>query len=221
MTGLEIGLAMALGLVAVFGALVILGACIEQEGLVKSRDIALVERDDAKASADFWRRCLDNRSRLFRELDHKVGAAIVRIIGAHSETCVKASEKRSDPSTYYGKEYDFRAAGMREALNILEQETDRIRDERPPEPPHRPPTEPCIVCGKPACTYRWGQCTTYFRFLLPGDEPRTTAVTREQDFDPNISTGWLPLCSTDAFILDDHGNVTCPARLKHKGLRPC
>lgn len=84
------------------------------------------------------------------------------------------------------------------------------------EHPRYPPTEPCIVCGKRACTYRWGQCTSWFS-SLPGDEPRTTAVTNEKDFDPNISAGWLPLCSTDAFILDDHGNVTCPARLRQEG----
>jgi len=39
MTGLEIGLAVALGLVVVF-AVIILGACIEQGGLTRSRDVA-------------------------------------------------------------------------------------------------------------------------------------------------------------------------------------
>lgn len=136
MTGLEIGLAVGLGVVVVaaFGALIWgynWGSNDEHEYMQRYKTDAESER----LWAGRWRDEAAKQDKRRNKLDLGIGRAIACIVSAHSEQCDRGLKCRHDPAHYYGREYDFRAAGIREALNILEEETGRYKEvEEEPSP---------------------------------------------------------------------------------------
>lgn len=81
-------------------------------------------------------------------------------------------------------------------------------------PAHIPPHGPCVVCGNPASTYRWGQWVS--KWDSESNIRVTAGTTRWQDFDSCYSVGWMPLCCECVSTLDTGGSVTIHSKGYHR-----
>lgn len=227
MTNGEIALAVIAACFAAYGLLMSFGNYFDRRRFDKQVLAAQAEVESAKTITKLT-------SRGWHKLDQGVGRAIVHIIKEHSNELHLRYAHEGDPSHYYGSKHRHVAGGLLRALNILEVETGRYKEEKEDPSPaylralsrhkayeveamarrHGPVMKPCAVCGCHASTYRWGQCISVWSSET--GIRSTNITTRWQEFDPRFEAGWVPVCTFHAATLDNGRALTRRSKGYHQ-----
>ena len=231
MTGTEFAVALVAGCFALYSLLITIGCFYDRRKWEKTLKAAEVETASEKLWAGRWRDEAVKQDKRRHELDQGVGRAICRIISEHTDERVDRYKYKAEPSHYYGQRHNHIATGLLRALNILEVETGKYKEEEEEPSPaylnalachtHKaastvkeyPPADKCVVCGRPSATHRWGQLNVELV-----DAPYTAKVTVSiGEYDYWKTRKPLDLCQTDADLLDKSGGMV----VFYLGKHPC
>jgi len=203
-TSTEIAITIIAALFALYGLAMSFGCFYDRRGF--GRRIAEADKRAATAqeNSGYFSRKVAHLAERLHQIDQGIGRAIHHIIDLHSEE--HSLRLATDPESYLpdaGKQHEFIARGLLRALNIVEEETGRYKEEEEePSPAYVAAKErygaKCVVCGGRATTHRWGQLQVE---LVPVPY-RAKVTVRLGKYDYWQTMKPLNLCQTDADVLD-------------------